>query len=68
MRHVIAEISFDAEAPEWSEWTISINELGRGMLATLTDFELRVCAAELAIRVRNAVEMPPSPTLPQPLP
>lgn len=69
MKHVIAEIAYDPEAPEDQEWTIALNELGRGMLATLTDFELKVCATEIGIRVRNAFEMPPSPQKPpNPLP
>ena len=61
MKHVIAEIAYDPEAAEYQEWTITINELGKGMLATLNDFELKVCATEIGIRTRRAFEMPPSP-------
>ena len=61
MKHVIAVIAYDPEAIEDGEWTITINELGKELLATLTDFELRVCATEIGIRTRRAFEMPPSP-------
>ena len=62
VRHVIAEISYDPEAVDDKEWVIDINELGKGMLATLTDFELEVCAAEIGIRVRNRFRLSPSPS------
>lgn len=62
MQHVIATITYDADAPENHEYAVNISELGRGMLATLTDLELKVVATELSIHVRRAIEMPPSPT------
>lgn len=58
---LVATISYDTDAKEGDEFSVGISELGCRMLATLTDFELRVVAAELGLRVRHAIEMPPSP-------
>jgi hypothetical protein len=61
MRHIVATITYDEEAPQNSEWHVEVSELGRGMLATLTDFELKVVATEISLHVRRQIEMPPSP-------
>ena len=58
---VVATIEWDPEAEEGHEWCVQVSEMGRGMLATLSDFELRVCAAEVSLVVGHALEMPPSP-------
>lgn len=60
-KQVIAVITYDPEAEEWSEWSVDLSPIGIGMLAILTDFELKVVAAEVGMRVRKQFEMPPSP-------
>ena len=58
----VAIILFDPTAPEDCEMSVRLTPLAVGFLATLTDFELKVMAAEAGLRVRRAIEMPPSPT------
>lgn len=57
----IAVVFYDPEAPKDHEMSVALTELVVGFLATLTDFELKVIAAEAGLRVRKAFEMPPSP-------
>lgn len=57
----VATLFYNVRAPDGKEWTVDITEIGAGMLSTLTDFELKVCAHEAGIVLRNALEMPPSP-------
>ncbi len=52
----VAVLSYDPEAPEDCEMTVQISETAAGFLATLSDFELKVFAAEAALRVRRALE------------
>lgn len=56
-----ATISYDADAPNDCEMNVTVTEVGKSMLSQLTDFELRVFAAEASLRVRKRIEMPPSP-------
>lgn len=56
----IGVILFDPDR-EGEEWSVEMTDLGRGCFATLTDFELKVCAVEIGLIVQRAVEMPPSP-------
>ncbi len=57
----VALLCYDPEAPENSEMSVRLSNVAAGFLATLTDFELRVFAAEAGLRIQRALEMPPSP-------
>ena len=57
----VAVVFYDPEAPEGCEMSVALTKLSVAFLATLTDFELKVVAAEAGLRVRRAFEMPPSP-------
>jgi hypothetical protein len=57
----LAVVFYNPEAPEDCEMSVVLTELAVGCLSTLTDFELKVIAAEAGLRVRRALEMPPSP-------
>lgn len=57
----IAVIFYNPEAPEGEEMSVKLSATAVGFLSTLTDFELKVIAAEASLRVRRALEMPPSP-------
>jgi len=59
--NIIAVICYNPEAKENEEFTIVLTKLTVGMLNTLTDFELKVFATEASLRLRKALEMPPSP-------
>jgi len=57
----IAVLFYDPEAPEDCEMSVRVEQIAVGFLATLTDFELKVIAAEAGLRVRRALELPQSP-------
>lgn len=57
----VAVLYYDPEAPDGCEMSVRLSELSVGFLATLTDFELKVIAAEAGLRMRRALEIPPSP-------
>lgn len=59
---ILALIAYDVEAPDGRQIQVALTDLAAGMLSTLTDFELKVFAAETSLIVRHAFEMPPSPT------
>jgi hypothetical protein len=61
VKYKVAEIFFDPDAPEYQEWTVEITEFAREFLSAMTDFELKIVAAEAGIHVRKTIEMPPSP-------
>ncbi len=61
MKYPIAIITYDPDAPEGCEMEVLIPAMATEFLSILTDFELRVVAAEASLRVRKALEMPPSP-------
>ena|SRR6185503_14937759 len=56
-----AVLFFDPEAPTDFEFSVRLTDVAVGALATLTDFDLKVMAAEAGLRMRRALEMPPSP-------
>lgn len=58
---VVAILSYDSDAEEGHEMSVQVTEIAAGFLSTLTDNELKVFAAEAGIRIRRALEMPPSP-------
>jgi hypothetical protein len=62
MKVIVATIAYDIDAKEGKEWDVEVSDLGKGMLSLLTDFELKVCAAEASMCLRRVLEMPPSPT------
>lgn len=60
--HPLAAIEFSADTDDNGlEYRLIVPERVLTTLASLTDFELKVMAAEVSIIVRNALEMPPSP-------
>lgn len=59
--NMLAVIAYDTEAPEGQQIQVALTDLAAGMLSTLTDFELKVFAAETGLIVKHAFEMPPSP-------
>ena len=63
MKVLFVSIYYDTEAGENDEWLIEFTDLGKEAFAKLTDFELKVAATELGLRIRNSVELPPSPKL-----
>lgn len=58
---IIAVIAYNPDAPEGHEVRVALTDICKGMLATLTDFELKVFATEVSLVVRKRLEMPPSP-------
>lgn len=60
-KHLLAVIAYDVDAPDGEQIRVALTDTAAGMLSTLTDFELKVFAAEAGLIVRRAFEMPPSP-------
>lgn len=59
--HILAVIAYDTGAPDDQRIQVALTDIAAGMLNTLTDFELKVFAAEAGLIVQRAFEMPPSP-------
>lgn len=54
-------ITYNPDAPDGEQIKVVITDKCAGMLSTLTDFELKVFAAEVSLVVRQRFELPPSP-------
>lgn len=57
----IAIVFMDPEADAESCMSVALSKTAIGFLATLTDFDIKAMAAEAALRLQRAIEMPPSP-------
>lgn len=57
----IAVMFWDPDAPEDQELSVVVSPTGAGVMATLTDMELKVFAVEASLLLRKTFELPPSP-------
>ncbi len=62
MKIPVAVLYYDTEAGQDLAMSVGLSKLSIEFMATLTDFELKVFAAEAGLRMSRALEMPPSPT------
>ena len=59
--NIIVVIAYNPDAPDGHEIRVALTDLCKGMLSTLTDFELKVFATEVGLLVCKRIEMPSSP-------
>lgn len=57
----VAIVWYDVNSPTDAAMSVGVSETAVGFLSTFTDFELKVFATEASMRVKKALEMPPSP-------